>query len=98
MLASLGSVRPIGRRVCRVVASDFVYSWERALSPTLASEYAYQLYYIENGEAYNTRKIKDAKKLGDDKLMKTSLEDLESSIRLARMDLSELQALPLPSQ
>ena len=25
-------------------------------------------------------------------------EDLESSIRLARMDLSELQGLPLPSQ
>ena len=29
---------------------------------------------------------------------KTAREDLESAIRLARMDLSELQGLPLPSQ
>ena len=35
---------------------------------------------------------------GDDDAAKKSREDLESSIRLARMDLSELQGLPLPSQ
>jgi hypothetical protein len=35
---------------------------------------------------------------GDAKALKTSQEDLESSIRLARMELSELQGLPLPSQ
>ena len=53
---------------------------------------------IEAARQHYAQLTKDAKKLGDDKLMKTSLEDLESSIRLARMDLSELQALPLPSQ
>ena len=35
---------------------------------------------------------------GDAAAAKTHLEDLESTIRLARMDLSELQGLPLPSQ
>jgi hypothetical protein len=35
---------------------------------------------------------------GDAATAKTHLEDLESSIRLARMDLSELQGLPLPCQ
>ncbi len=35
---------------------------------------------------------------GDAALAKKNLEDLESAIRLARMDLSDLQGLPLPSQ
>src|SRR5664280_1644416 len=37
-----------------VTAYDFEYAWKRALSPDLASEYAYQLYYIYGGEAFNT--------------------------------------------
>ena len=45
-------------------AHDFVKSWVRALDPKTASEYAYQLYYIKNGEAFNTGKIKDPKQLG----------------------------------
>src|ERR1035437_3343094 len=36
-----------------VTAYDFEYAWKRALSPELASEYAYQLYYIYGGEAFN---------------------------------------------
>ncbi len=36
-----------------VTAHDFYYAWTTALSPALASEYAYQLYYIKNGEAFN---------------------------------------------
>jgi tetratricopeptide (TPR) repeat protein len=35
---------------------------------------------------------------GDAAALKRHQEDLEATIRLARMDLSELQALPLPSQ
>ncbi len=35
---------------------------------------------------------------GDKAQAKTRQEDLESAIRLARMDLTELQGLPLPSQ
>lgn len=53
---------------------------------------------IEAARQHYTQLTKEAKKRGDDKLLETSLEDLESSIRLARMDLSDLQALPLPSQ
>lgn len=39
-----------------LTAEDFKYSWLRALSPELASEYSYQLYYIKGGEAYNSKK------------------------------------------
>ncbi len=37
-----------------VTAKDFEYSWKRVLNPETASQYAYMLYYIKNGEAYNT--------------------------------------------
>jgi hypothetical protein len=40
----------------------------------------------------------EAEKRGDAASAKKHREDLEASIRLARMDLSELQGLPLPSQ
>lgn len=36
-----------------VTAKDFEYAWKRALNPNTAAEYAYQLFYIKNGEAYN---------------------------------------------
>jgi oligopeptide transport system substrate-binding protein len=36
-----------------VVASDFVYSWKRTLSPELAADYAYQLYGLEGAIEYN---------------------------------------------
>ena len=39
-----------------------------------------------------------AESAGDDETQKQYKEDLESTIRLARMDLSDLQGLPLPSQ
>jgi hypothetical protein len=39
-----------------------------------------------------------AEAAGDATAARKHLEDLESSVRLARMDLSELQGLPLPSQ
>jgi oligopeptide transport system substrate-binding protein len=37
-----------------VTAYDFEYAWKRALSPEIASEYAYQLYYVYGGQAFNT--------------------------------------------
>ncbi|WP_143314567.1 peptide ABC transporter substrate-binding protein [Clostridium sp. HBUAS56017] len=40
----------------QVTAKDFAYSWKRALDPKTAANYAYQLYYIKGGEAYNTGK------------------------------------------
>jgi len=42
-----------------VTAHDFVRSWERTLNHETASEYCYQLFYIRNAEAYNSRKLKD---------------------------------------
>ena len=36
-----------------VTAYDFEYAWVRALSPETASQYAYQLYYVKGGEAFN---------------------------------------------
>ena len=39
-----------------------------------------------------------ASEAGDDALAKRNREDLESAIRLARIDLKELQGLPLPNQ
>ncbi|HHW15513.1 MAG TPA: peptide ABC transporter substrate-binding protein [Firmicutes bacterium] len=61
-----------------VTAHDFVYAWTRALRPETASEYAYQLYYIKNAQAFNEGKIKDASQLGvkalDDFTLQVTLE------------------------
>jgi Bacterial extracellular solute-binding proteins, family 5 Middle. len=37
-----------------LTAQDFVWSWKSTLNPLLASEYAYQLYYIKGAEQMNT--------------------------------------------
>jgi oligopeptide transport system substrate-binding protein len=47
-----------------LTADDFLNSWERVLNPATASEYAYQLYYLVNGEAYGTGKITDFSQVG----------------------------------
>ena len=53
---------------------------------------------IEAARQHYTQLTKTADSIDNAELKSTSLEDLESAIRLARMDLSDLQALPLPSQ
>jgi oligopeptide transport system substrate-binding protein len=47
-----------------LTADDFVQSWRRALSPNLASPYAYFLFPIRNGEAFNAGKVTDPAALG----------------------------------
>lgn len=47
-----------------ITADDVVYSWIRELDPGTASEYAGQLYYIKNGEEFNTGKLKDPSQVG----------------------------------
>ncbi|HZQ45618.1 MAG TPA: peptide ABC transporter substrate-binding protein, partial [Verrucomicrobiae bacterium] len=47
-----------------LTADDVVYSWIRALDPATASDYAGQLYYLVNGEDFNSGKIKDPKLVG----------------------------------
>ena len=42
-----------------VIAQDFVYSYRRMLTPTLAARYADMLYIIKNAEAYHKGKITD---------------------------------------
>lgn len=39
-----------------VTAKDFEYAWKRALDPAVASDYAYQLFYLKNGEKFNSKK------------------------------------------
>lgn len=59
-----------------ITAEDFVWSWQRVLEPKTASEYAYQLYYIKNGEAFNKSQLKDPKQLGVKAVGKYTLEVL----------------------
>ncbi len=42
----------------KVTAQDFQTAWLRGLDPANAAEYAYQLFYIKNAEAYNGDKAK----------------------------------------
>lgn len=45
-------------------AEDVVYSWIRALDPLTACDYAGQLYYVKNGEAFNSGRLKDPSQVG----------------------------------
>jgi oligopeptide transport system substrate-binding protein len=60
-----------------VTAKDYVYSWTRLLDPNTASDYAYFLYCVKGGEAFNGGKGK-AEDLGlkavDDKTFQVTLE------------------------
>ncbi len=47
-----------------LTAQDFVFSLHRALSPRLASEYAYVLYPIKNAEAFNAGRLADFSQVG----------------------------------
>jgi len=53
---------------------------------------------IEAARQHYTQLALDAKEAGNQSLLQRSSEDLESTVRLARMDLNELQGLPLPNQ
>jgi len=59
-----------------VTAQDFEFAWKRGLDPALASDYAFQLYYLKGGEAYNTGagKVEDVGvKAIDDKTLEVVL-------------------------
>ena len=47
-----------------ITAEDVVFSWLRVLNPLTAAEYAGQLFYVKNGEAYVNGKIKDPSLIG----------------------------------
>src|SRR5690606_21671321 len=70
-----------------VTAHDFEYAWKYALNPETASTYAYQLYYLEGGEAYNSAEA------GAD------LEALEAAVGVKAVDDTTLEvklAQPTP--
>jgi len=47
-----------------ITADDVLYSWMRALDPSTASDYAGQLFYIHNAEAYYNGKLSGDARLG----------------------------------
>ncbi len=47
-----------------VTAQDFLYSWQRILTPSLGSDYAYMLHCIKNAKAYSEKKITDFAQVG----------------------------------
>ena len=61
-----------------VTAHDFVRSYQRMLTPSLASEYAYQLYLLNHGEAYHKGEITDFTQVGakalDDRTLELTLD------------------------
>src|SRR6267143_2108562 len=61
-----------------ITAHDFVYSWLRALDPYTASDYAGQLFFLENAEEYNSGKLKDRTLVGvhalDDSTLRVNLK------------------------
>lgn len=61
-----------------VTAQDFIYSWERTLTPQLSSEYAYLLFCIKNAKEYFEGKIKNFSEVGveaiDEHTLKVQLE------------------------
>jgi oligopeptide transport system substrate-binding protein len=62
-----------------ITAHDFVWSWKRTLAPETASEYAYQLFYLNNAEDFNSGKLKDFSQVGvrakDDRTLLVELHD-----------------------
>ena len=60
-----------------VTAQDFEFAWQQALSPEVASDYGYFLYFIKNAEAYFGGKAEWSDvgvKVLDDKTLEVSLE------------------------
>jgi len=48
----------------RITADDVVFSWRRVLDPNTAADYAGQLFFVKNAEAFNAGKITDAEQVG----------------------------------
>jgi oligopeptide transport system substrate-binding protein len=61
-----------------VTAHDFVYSYRRLLDPATASKYAFMMWPLKNGEAFNKGEIKDGAQIGaaakDDHTLVLTLE------------------------
>ncbi len=60
-----------------VTAHDFVRSYQRILTPSLAAEYAYKLHHVVGAEAYNKGELTDFSQVGfaalDDRTLRITL-------------------------
>ncbi|WP_182864948.1 hypothetical protein [Stieleria mannarensis] len=75
--------------------AEYYMTWLLRLEGKPAEEWEPE---IESARQHYRKLAEDAKKAGDQQSLETHQHDLESAIRLARMDLAQLQALKLPSQ
>jgi oligopeptide transport system substrate-binding protein len=78
-----------------ITADDFVYSWIRALSPDTASDYAGQLYYLKNGEDFNSGRIKDPNLVGVHAIDKRTLRVELNHPTAFFLDVCALQTLAI---
>lgn len=63
----------------KLTADDFIFAWERALNPEVASEYSYMLFVIKNAEKYNKGEV-SLEEVGfkaiDEKTIEVRLENI----------------------
>ena len=78
-----------------LASSQYYMTWLMRLEGLPKEEW---LPEIEASRQHYWQLAERARQNGDDAAMTQSREDLEAAVRLARMDLNELQSLPLPSQ
>jgi oligopeptide transport system substrate-binding protein len=76
-----------------ITAHDFVYSWLRVLHPLTACDYAGQLFYIKNAEAFQTGTIKDASQVGIHALDERTLQVELNTPTVFFLDLCALPTL-----
>ena len=60
-----------------ITAHDYVWSWDRALNPSMANLYAYMLFPIENAQAYASGELDDFSQVGV-----KALDDLRLQVTL----------------
>jgi oligopeptide transport system substrate-binding protein len=62
-----------------VTARDFVETWRRTLTPATGAAYNYQLFYLENAQAFAEGKLRDFSQVGvralDDRTLEVRLEN-----------------------
>ena len=73
-------------------SADFVWSLQRALSPALASEYAYVLYPIRGAQAFNAGTLSASKPLG---IRSPNPQTLEIELERPTPHLAAILALPV---
>lgn len=60
-------------------ASDYVWSWQRLLTPALGAEYAYMLFPVKNAQAFNKGDVTDFDQVGvkalDDLTLEVTLDE-----------------------